>query len=158
MSTPVHGHLNATFVIGALVNKLIWRIICYFTQVCVIIPQFSWNFFFNFFSLSLFLGDKPFSCDICQKKFALSCNLRAHLKTHEAEYQTSAASLALYKRALAALGSPQTSPVNGSAPGSPEDLIEEDHEEDHEVDSNHSSSPKMHSSMDYSTSRLTVTV
>ena len=123
----------------------------------IIIPQFSWNFFFNF-SLSLFLGDKPFSCDICQKKFALSCNLRAHLKTHEAEYQTSAASLALYKRALAALGSPQTSPVNGSAPGSPEDLIEEDHEEDHEVDSNHSPSPKMHSSMDYSTSRLTVTV
>ena len=112
------------------------------------------NFFWKYFFL---LGDKPFSCDICQKKFALSCNLRAHLKTHEAEYQTSAASLALYKRALAALGSPQTSPVNGS-PGSPEELIEEDHEEDNEVDSNHSSSPKMHSSMDYSTSRLTVTV
>ena len=117
-----------------------------------------------------FLGDKPFSCDICQKKFALSCNLRAHLKTHEAEYQTSAASLALYKRALAALGgspplggSPQSSspPLgipSGGSPGSPEELIEEDHEEDNEEDSNHSSSPKIHSSMDYPTSRLTVTV
>ena len=132
---------------------------------------------------SLFLGDKPFSCDICQKKFALSCNLRAHLKTHEAEYQTSAASLALYKRALAALGgspplggSPQSSspplgipsgggspgsprsPGSPGSPGSPEELIEEDHEEDNEEDSNHSSSPKIHSSMDYPTSRLTVTV
>ena len=50
------------------------------------------------------LGDKPFSCDICQKKFALSCNLRAHLKTHEAEYQTSPASFALYRRTLELLG------------------------------------------------------
>ena len=49
-------------------------------------------------------GDKPFSCDICQKKFALSCNLRAHLKTHEAEYQTSPASFALYRRTLELLG------------------------------------------------------
>ena len=50
------------------------------------------------------LGDKPFACDICQKKFALSCNLRAHLKTHEAEYQTSPASFALYRRTLELLG------------------------------------------------------
>ena len=50
------------------------------------------------------VGDKPFACDICQKKFALSCNLRAHLKTHEAEYQTSPASFALYRRTLELLG------------------------------------------------------
>ena len=54
--------------------------------------------------MTIFLGDKPFSCDICQKKFALSCNLRAHLKTHEAEYQTSPASFALYRRTLELLG------------------------------------------------------
>ncbi|CAB0007602.1 unnamed protein product [Nesidiocoris tenuis] len=28
--------------------------------------------------------DKPHSCDLCHKKFALACNLRAHMKTHEA--------------------------------------------------------------------------
>ena len=121
-------------------------------------PKFKTKTYFSQ-KKTLFLGDKPFSCDICQKKFALSCNLRAHLKTHEAEYQTSAASLALYKRALAALGtSPRTSPVNGS-PESPEELIGEDIEEDHEEDSNHSASPKIPAaSMDYARSRLTVTV
>ena len=76
-------------------------------------------------------GDKPFSCDICQKKFALSCNLRAHLKTHEAEFQSSQASLALYQRALAVLGQQQQQAVlaGQSSPepeGGPE---EEDGEE-----------------------------
>ena len=28
-------------------------------------------------------GDKPHSCELCHKKFALACNLRAHMKTHE---------------------------------------------------------------------------
>ena len=31
-------------------------------------------------------GDKPHSCELCHKKFALACNLRAHMKTHESEY------------------------------------------------------------------------
>lgn len=31
------------------------------------------------------LGDKPHSCELCSKKFALACNLRAHMKTHEGE-------------------------------------------------------------------------
>ena len=73
-------------------------------------------------------GDKPFNCEICQKKFALSCNLRAHLKTHEAEYQSSAASLALYRRALAALGSQELAP-NPNSPGCDEELGEEEEEE-----------------------------
>lgn len=34
--------------------------------------------FFYFFT-----GDKPHVCELCNKKFALACNLRAHLKTHE---------------------------------------------------------------------------
>ena len=39
-------------------------------------------------SLSCFLpGDKPHACELCNKKFALACNLRAHLKTHEGDPQ-----------------------------------------------------------------------
>ena len=75
----------------------------------------------------LIAGDKPFNCEICQKKFALSCNLRAHLKTHEAEYQNSAASLALYRRALAALGSQDL------APNQEEDSPSFDEEEEDEL-------------------------
>ncbi|XP_035208205.1 zinc finger protein 236-like [Stegodyphus dumicola] len=30
--------------------------------------------------------DKPHSCKHCHKRFALACNLRAHLKTHEGEH------------------------------------------------------------------------
>lgn len=29
------------------------------------------------------LGDKPHACELCNKRFALACNLRAHMKTHE---------------------------------------------------------------------------
>ena len=61
-----------------------------------------------------FAGDKPFSCDICQKKFALGCNLRAHLRTHEAEYQSSPASLELYRRTLEMLAA-QDAANDGSA-------------------------------------------
>ncbi|CAH1959540.1 unnamed protein product [Acanthoscelides obtectus] len=32
-------------------------------------------------------GDKPHSCQLCNKKFALACNLRAHMKTHEGDPQ-----------------------------------------------------------------------
>lgn len=28
-------------------------------------------------------GNKPHACHICPKRFALACNLRAHLKTHQ---------------------------------------------------------------------------
>ena len=110
-------------------------------------------------------GDKPFSCDICQKKFALSCNLRAHLKTHEAEYQNSATSLALYRRALAALGSPEhtnaSSPLH-EEPESPGELIEEDIEEDDAHDGSESiPSPKLpnnsNSSMDINTAAARMT-
>ena len=83
-----------------------------------------------------FSGDKPFSCDICQKKFALSCNLRAHLKTHEAEFQSSQASLALYQRALAVLGQQQqqaalagpSSPEEPEEPEGPEGALTEEDE------------------------------
>ena len=76
----------------------------------------------------------------------MSCNLRAHLKTHEAEYQSSAASLALYRRALAALGSQELTP-NADSPSCDEDIgiededdelldIEEDDQSAEEGDSN----------------------
>ena len=60
------------------------------------------------------------------------------MKTHEAEYQSSATSLALYRRALAALGSssPDSSRTQRSSPNppeSPKELVEEDHEVDNET-------------------------
>ena len=104
------------------------------------------------------------------------------MKTHEAEYQNSATSLALYRRALAALGSPEApalgSPENPGLtsspitedPESPGELIEEDNEEDEEpvvhgmVPGSNPASPKLpnssNNSMDISNAatRLTVTV
>ena len=89
--------------------------------------------------------------------------MRAHLKTHEAEYQSSATSLALYRRALAALGGGSSSPDSSrqspqNPPESPE-LNEDIHEEDHHIDersSDHSnpSSPKLPNAFP----RMTVTV
>ncbi|XP_070065386.1 zinc finger protein 26 isoform X2 [Drosophila virilis] len=32
-------------------------------------------------------GDKPHGCELCKKKFALACNLRAHMKTHDGDLQ-----------------------------------------------------------------------
>ena len=87
----------------------------------------DWNLWHVQFQFS---GDKPFNCEICQKKFALSCNLRAHLKTHEADYQNSAASIALYRRALAALGSQESAPnPEEDSPSFDEELGEEEEEE-----------------------------
>lgn len=37
-----------------------------------------------FFTLT---GDKPHACELCNKRFALACNLRAHMKTHDDEQQ-----------------------------------------------------------------------
>lgn len=34
---------------------------------------------------SFLIGSKPFACTKCPKRFALACNLRAHLKTHQDE-------------------------------------------------------------------------
>jgi hypothetical protein len=41
--------------------------------------------FLSFFSSNA--GDKPHHCELCGKKFALACNLRAHMKTHDDEPQ-----------------------------------------------------------------------
>ena len=30
-----------------------------------------------------FTGQKPHECHICGKRFALGCNMKAHLKTHD---------------------------------------------------------------------------
>jgi uncharacterized Zn-finger protein len=45
-------------------------------------PRDAFTHISSLFSV-LFAGDKPHGCDICLKKFALACNLRAHMKTHE---------------------------------------------------------------------------
>ncbi len=86
------------------------------------------------------------------------------MKTHEAEYQNSATSLELYRRALAALGSVQDEQQHSPSEPEPEgdrlsespdpELIEEDNEEDAEEESR--STPKLKIS-DYG-SRMTVTV
>lgn len=59
------------------------------------------------------------------------------MKTHEAEYQNSAASLALYQRALAVLGSQAAAAAAASSedqgsPVSNEDNMDEEHELDDE--------------------------
>lgn len=43
------------------------------------------------------LGDKPHTCQICDKKFTLACNLRAHVRTHE-ESDPVSSSCAVCKR------------------------------------------------------------
>lgn len=51
-----------------------------------LIKMFYWSNFFLFqtlFYIFIYTGDKPHSCELCNKKFALACNLRAHMKTHE---------------------------------------------------------------------------
>jgi hypothetical protein len=42
--------------------------------------SFSFKINLVFFVLP---GDKPHACELCNKRFALACNLRAHMKTHE---------------------------------------------------------------------------
>lgn len=42
-----------------------------------------WLIYYFLLYLAFVAGDKPHGCDICLKKFALACNLRAHMKTHE---------------------------------------------------------------------------
>jgi len=37
------------------------------------------------FSFLSHAGNKPHACNSCPKRFALACNLRAHLKTHQDE-------------------------------------------------------------------------
>ncbi|CAF3577664.1 unnamed protein product [Adineta steineri] len=37
-------------------------------------------------AISMFdIGQKPFECQYCTKKFSLSCNLRSHIRTHHNE-------------------------------------------------------------------------
>lgn len=45
-------------------------------------PSHGFLMFFSRF-LILFPGDKPHVCEVCNKSFALACNLKAHMKTHE---------------------------------------------------------------------------
>lgn len=51
--------------------------------------QFNYSLFYFIVSFCsvLFKGDKPHACELCNKRFALACNLRAHMKTHEDEAQ-----------------------------------------------------------------------
>lgn len=48
-------------------------------------PVFFFSFFFGLPPVGLIdrTGDKPHACELCNKRFALACNLRAHMKTHE---------------------------------------------------------------------------
>lgn len=62
-------------------NRILLIVNCSETQLI-----YSRSFIFLLFLFLLFLsppGDRPHECEICQKRFALQCNLRAHMKTHE---------------------------------------------------------------------------
>lgn len=57
-------------------------------QVTEFAPRNAEQFNYFFFSFSSpKSGDKPHACELCNKRFALACNLRAHMKTHEDEQQ-----------------------------------------------------------------------
>lgn len=46
----------------------------------------EYKYILNHILFLFFAGDKPHSCKHCHKRFALACNLRAHLKTHEGKF------------------------------------------------------------------------
>lgn len=56
----------------------------------------SFEFFFSLFVF--FTGDKPHACELCNKRFALACNLRAHMKTHEGKNDKFSIFFLLFKR------------------------------------------------------------
>ena len=63
--------------------------------------------------LFLSSGDKPHVCQVCDKRFALACNLRAHLKTH----QTAGPGSSLTPVASSSVSSVSSSANNGSNSG-----------------------------------------
>ena len=44
----------------------------------------------NQYQLLSFSGEKPHQCGKCLKRFALGCNMKAHMKTHEEEEEEAA--------------------------------------------------------------------
>ncbi|KAI2800056.1 hypothetical protein BLOT_012270, partial [Blomia tropicalis] len=91
MSTTVRGLSNVPFAIEASVSRPIFATTCYYTQTPFLNKLIASNLdshpiksidssFSNVLSID---GDRPHECEICQKRFALQCNLRAHMKTHE---------------------------------------------------------------------------
>lgn len=80
--------LNYVWSIDWYRDKLIWLEMENFGFYLIFIVHFAERLlifnllgFFFFFS-----GDKPHACELCNKKFALACNLRAHMKTHEGRF------------------------------------------------------------------------
>ena len=66
------------------INRILW-----YLQSPPQVYQTSICFTFDCYlcQLSIFIvGDKPHECLVCGKKFALQCNLRTHMKTHESKY------------------------------------------------------------------------
>lgn len=77
-------HINSTYLSIDWVDRLIWlENEFYLNFIVPFCRKIIW--LLNFVNLLFFFisGDKPHACELCNKKFALACNLRAHMKTHE---------------------------------------------------------------------------
>lgn len=85
-------HYILEYRLYRLRDKLMWlemnfiwfllSLLCWLCRKIIWLLNFLiyWSFFF------IFSGDKPHACELCNKKFALACNLRAHMKTHEGRF------------------------------------------------------------------------
>lgn len=90
-------------------------------------------------------GDKPHVCQVCDKRFALACNLRAHLKTHQTGNSTSS----LTPVASSSISSVSSNGNNGTCKSS--GIINGDTigaASHHSLSRSSSASPVLHSSHD----------
>ncbi|KAJ3642435.1 hypothetical protein Zmor_025223 [Zophobas morio] len=81
----------------------------------------------------LFRRDKPHACDLCNKKFALACNLRAHMKTHEGDPQEECTRCG---KMYICNGTPDACPKCRGQNGAPHGDSAEDSSGNHTEDSN----------------------
>ncbi|KAJ3642434.1 hypothetical protein Zmor_025223 [Zophobas morio] len=88
---------------------------------------------FDVISLCFVSGDKPHACDLCNKKFALACNLRAHMKTHEGDPQEECTRCG---KMYICNGTPDACPKCRGQNGAPHGDSAEDSSGNHTEDSN----------------------
>jgi hypothetical protein len=72
-------HISCNDFTGSILVTRKWNLTCWKRVPAAYMKYLNVSYFF------VVTGDKPHACELCHKKFALACNLRAHMKTHEGE-------------------------------------------------------------------------